>query len=279
MRRHVACAAAAAVLICAAGPAAQTPVSDWAESALTRLAIDTAPDGPVAPAEMIVEGRPLVAVYDRFRLALAAARAAFVAGHPLNAGAPPPELSVSRTLVIAYSGSFLPDGVPAQSIEITGRDGRPVKRLAFLKADEIAAALPGEKVPGNALVASFGVPSLKPGDRIKLQSSATSMSLGRGMTGVVAGPSDIAVNFTVPKEQSTPPAIAPVGVTLPAGGAAVKVEGVLDLSGHVRYARAIDGPDNLRQAALDAVAKWVYVPAKMWKSPIPLVMQATVPFR
>jgi hypothetical protein len=279
MRRHVAVAVAATVVLCAGTSAAQSPVSDWAESALTRLAIETAAQGPVGPAEMVVEGRPLIAVYDRFRLALVAARAALAAGRPLNADAPPPELSSQRTLVIAYSGSFLPDGVPAQSIEIIGRDRRPVQRLSFLKSDEIAAALPGETVPGNALVASFSVPSLKPGDRIKLQSSATSMRLGPGGTGVVAGPSDIAVNFTVPKEQSTPAAIAPAGVTLPAGGAIVKVEGVLDLSGRVRYARAIDGPENLRQAALDAVAKWTYEPAKMWKSPIPLVMQAAVPVR
>lgn len=278
MTWRIACAAAAVALL-AAAPAAQVPVSSWAETALTRLAIDVAASGPTAPAELIVEGRPLIGVYDRFRLAALAARAAFVAGRPMNPDAPPVELSVPRTIVVAYSGSFLPDSVPAQSIDVIGRDSRPIKRLAFLKANEIAAALPGETISGSALVASFGVPSLKSGDRIKLQSSATSMSLGRGMTGVVAGPSDIAVNFTVPKEQSTPAAAIPAGAALPPGGASVRVEGVLDLTGHVRYAHVLEGPENLRQAALDAVAKWTYAPAMMWKSPIPLVMQATVPFR
>lgn len=271
--------AAAAIALCAAAPSAQTSASSWAESALTRLAIEIAGDGPLGPAEMIVEGRPLIGVYDRFRLAALAARAALASGHPLNPAAPPAELSAPRTIVVAYSGSFLPDGVPAQSIDVTSRDRRAIKRLAFLKADDVAMLLPGEKIPGNALVASFGVPSLKPGDRIRLQSSATSISLGRGQTGVVAGPSDIAVNFTVPQEQSTPAAIVPAGVTLPAGGASVKIEGLLDLSGHVRYAHVIEGPENLRQAAIDAVGKWTYVPARMWKSPIPLVMQAVVPFR
>ena len=58
----------AALAFAAAAPAAQAPVSEWAESALTRLAIETAPDGPIAPAEMVVEGRPLIGVYDRVKI-------------------------------------------------------------------------------------------------------------------------------------------------------------------------------------------------------------------
>lgn len=271
--------AAAAVAAVAAQPAAQTSGTAWSDTAVTRLAIDLAAAGPIAPIQMVANGRPLIGVYDRFRLAAVAARAAFVAGHPMDSAAPPAELSSARTIVVAYSGSFLPDGVPAQSIDVTSKDGRVVKRIAFLKAAEISVALPGETLAGDALVASFDAPTLRPGDRIKLQSASTSLRLGPGMPGVVAGPSDIVVNFTVPKERSTPAATMPAGVNIPPSDRNVKIEGVLDLTGHVRYAHVIDGPESLRAAALDAVSKWVYEPAMMWKSPVPLVMQAIVPFR
>jgi len=274
------CASAVIALMMAAAPAAQSDASAWEAQALTRLAIDTAADGAMTPIEMKAADRVLIAVYDRFRLAALAARAAIAAGHPLDPDDSPKALSEARTVIVAFSGSPLGDGPPVQSIDLRGRDGKAAKRLKVLKQADLAEWLPGVTVPGDAMVVAFAVPSLRPGDRIKLQSSASAMSVSMGMPGqVVPGASDFGVQFSAPEQRSQSGPVVPSGVTLPSGGASVTVQGVLDLTGHVRYARALDGPASLHAAAVDAVSRWVYTPARMWGAPVPLVMEATVQVR
>jgi hypothetical protein len=250
-----------------------------ADQLLTRLALESAGDAETPGIEIKIEGGRQFAVYDRFRLVALAAREALRAGHPLDPAAPPKALLEPRMIVLAYARMPMSgDPVQPQFVQINGRSG---KRL---KAEEIRTWLPGVTVPGDTVAVSFAIASLKPSDRIAIvfNERVDVMSSPPGSGGIrgtlTPGTLTAPVDFTTPEALDTPSPVVPPGVTLPAPRVDVHVEGVLDLSGRVRFARALDGPAELHPAAAEAVGRWRYKPATMFHVPIPLVMKATVTF-
>jgi len=59
----------------------------------------------------------------------------------------------------------------------------------------------------------------------------------------------------------------------------VILEAVIDASGSVTSARVLRGHPLLDQAALDAVQRWRFTPARLNGEPIPVVMTVTVQFK
>jgi hypothetical protein len=272
-------------LVVAAGTA-QTD-SPSAERLLTRLAIDLAPEGDVLPIEVVVNKITQLAVYDRFRLVGLAARAAFRAGTPLDPDNPPADLLKPRLVILGFARS--PRGeenTPAREVRLSDRSGRNVTRIGVLKGADLAAVLPGVEVPPLTLAVAFGIPNLRPSDRIAIVFNDRpgfgqpigGMPIGAMSSGPTPGTMTVSVVVTPPKAKVETAPEPPPGVTIAAGRNVVKVEGVLDLVGRVRYARALDGPPELHAAATSAVGTWQYEPARMWATPIPLVMQASVTF-
>jgi hypothetical protein len=250
-----------------------------ADQLLTRLAIESARGAETPGIEIKIEGGRQFAVYDRFRLVALAARAALLAGHPIDPAAPPKALLEPRMIVLAFARMPMSgDPIQPQFIQINGRSG---KRL---KAEEIRTWLPGVPVPGDTVAVSFAIASLKPSDRITIvfNDAVEVMSRPPGGGGVhgtlTPGTLTAPVDFTTPEARDTPSPVLPPGVTLQTPRVDVHVEGVLDLTGTVRFARALDGPMELQAAAAEAVGRWVYKPATMFHVPIPLVMKATVTF-
>ena len=134
-----------------------------ADQLLTRLAIESAGDAETPGIEIKIEGGRQFAIYDRFRLVALAAREAFRAGHPMDPAASPKALLEPRMIVLAFARMPMSgDPVQPQFVQINGRSG---KRL---KAEEIRTWLPGVIVPGDAVVVSFAIASLKPSDRITI---------------------------------------------------------------------------------------------------------------
>ena len=251
--------------------------SPSAEALLTRLAIETAADGELPPIEQPHGPNAQFAVYDRFRLVSLAARAALGDGTALDPAAPPAHLTAPRLVVLAFARSPLGDqpGRP-QAIAIRSGDGREVKRLGALGPAEIASTLPGVAVPPQTLVVAFALASLRPSDRVTIvfndrPSAADVPTLGVMTPRQFSG----SVRFTAPQAIDTQVRLPP-GVAQPPRPVDVQVEGVLDLTGRVRYARAVTGPAEWRAAAEAAVAHWRYSPARMGGAAVPLVMQATV---
>lgn len=251
-----------------------------ADQMFTRLAIETAADGDVPPVEMRIGGVAQFAVYDRFRLTALAARAAFLAGHPFDPAAPPPDLLVPRLVVLAFARSPLGGDAPRpQSVRISDRTGRDVKQVGVLSAARLRALLPGVAVPPQTLAAEFALPSLRGSDRVAILfndafGARAMLTPTSSVPGNFAGP----VVILGPKAKDTPPAVAPPDQTWTGQRLDVHVEGLLDLTGHVRYARALDGPPALQTAALAAVARWRYEPARMYDAPVPIMMTAVVSF-
>jgi hypothetical protein len=282
---RAACAALLIGLAASALPDAQGE-SPNAERLLTRLAIETAPDGDVPPIQIVFDKVPQLAVYDRFRLVSLAARAALKAGRPLDPDNPPADLLRPRTVILGFARSPLGGGdtPQPQEMRLTDRNGKPVNRIGVLEKEDLALILPGVEVPPLTLAVAYAIPSLRPSDRMAIVFNDRP---GPGMSGVPIGgmtlgrqPGTLSSTVTVtpPKAKAESPPDPPPGVVIVFGKNVVKVEGVLDLSGRVRYARALDGPPELHAAATAAVANWRYEPARMWATPIPLVMQASVTF-
>lgn len=244
-----------AALLAGAQESGPTP----ADQLLTRLAIESARDAETPGIEIKIEGGRQFAIYDRFRLVALAAREALRAGHPIDPAAPPKALLEPRMIVLAFARMPLSgDPVQPQFVQINGRSG---KRL---KAEELRTWLPGVTVPGDAVAVSFAIASLKPADRITIvfNDRAEMMSrpsAGGGVRGALTpGTLTAPVDFTTPEARDTPSPTLPSGVTLQTPRVEVHVEGVLDLSGRVRFARALDGPVELQAAAAEAVGKWRY---------------------
>jgi hypothetical protein len=248
---------------------------------LARLAIETAGDGDLPPIQVSIDRTPQFAVYDRFRLAALAARASLRAGHPLDPDHPPADLLQPRLIVLAFARTPRGGDAPRpQAVRLTDKDGHAIRQTGIVKTADLAALLPGVDVPPLTLAVAFPLASLRPSDRITIVFNELDHSLpvsgmpAGGMMGTFAG----GVVFKAPTIVTQRPPDVPDGVTVAPGANTVNIEGVLDLAGRVRYARVVDGPSDLRAAALAAVSAWQYEPARMWGAPVPLVMQAAVTF-
>lgn len=171
------------------------------------------------------------------------------------------------------------DTTRPQSIQLTDRSGRAVKRLPTLAPAELAALLPGVSIPPLTLAASFAESELHPGERVTVVfNQMGDVLFSRGPKSPTPGQSSAAVGFTPPVAIATPWPAVPPGVRLARAHVDVHVSAVLDLTGHVRYARALDGPADLQAAAVAAVSQWTYTAAMIDKAPVPIAMQVSVPF-
>jgi hypothetical protein len=261
--------------------AASQAAAGTTDELFTRLAIETAPDSEVPAIQLVVDGSVQFAVYDRFRLVSLAAREALRTGRRLEPGALPPTLLVPRLVILAFARTPMgSDTTRPQAIKLTDRTGRAVSRLATLAPVDLAALLPGVSIAPLTLAASFAEPELRPGDHVTVVfNQVDDLRVSRGLRSVTPGETSAAVAFKAPAAIATPMPALPSGVGLPKPQVDVHVSAVLDLTGHVRYARAFDGPADLQAAAIAAVSLWTYTPATIYNAPVPVAMQVAVQFR
>jgi hypothetical protein len=262
--------------------AASSPAASGSTDELfTRLAIETAPDGEVPAIELVVDGNAQFAVYDRFRLVSLAAREALRTGRRLEPGAVPASLFASRLVILAFARTPMgSDTTRPQAIQLTDRSGKAVSRLATLAPVELATLLPGVSIAPLTLAASFAESELRPGDRVTVVfNQVDDLRVSGGLRSVTPGQTSAGVGFKAPSAIATPTPAVPSGVRLPKPHIDVHVAAVLDLTGHVRYARALDGPADLQAAAVAAVSLWTYTPATIYNAPVPVAMQVAVGFK
>jgi outer membrane biosynthesis protein TonB len=60
--------------------------------------------------------------------------------------------------------------------------------------------------------------------------------------------------------------------------ATVTLDALVDSSGHVKSMKALSGPASLRDAAMDALKQYRYVPAMQRGKPVPAHVTATIKF-
>jgi len=58
----------------------------------------------------------------------------------------------------------------------------------------------------------------------------------------------------------------------------VNLHATIDTAGHVKALRIVSGPDELRQAELNAVSQWIYEPYRLNGEPVEVEISVRVPF-
>ena len=136
-------------------------------------------------------------------------------------------------------------------------------------------------MPPLTRVVAFDVTKLTPGDKLAIvyNDPSDARANGRSSRGSTPGTFTATVAAVLPVQVKADSPVLPAGFQMTAPEVDVHVEGILDLTGHIRYPRALDGAPELRAAAVDALKTWEYKPARMFNTPVPAVLQGVVTFR
>lgn len=199
-------------------------------------------------------------VFDHVRMVARAFANAAAAGHPLDASKVPAEINRPRFVIVAYPEKC--DGrdvIPPQSVKITDVQGNSPNVVKEARDEQIRDLVPGIKVPASALAVMYD--------------------------GDLAFPTKVAIEYGT-SCQSAPPVVTlpvsakagrittrvagrvPAGITLPPGGAQVRVQVYFDFEGMPHYAAYAGGPGTLADAAIAAVADFRAEPPRVNGAPI-----------
>lgn len=183
-----------------------------------------------------------------------------------------------RTLPVCVVPQRPPAGSPARP--------RPTRRASSPVAPTFPIVVPSSAPAPEDVMAPDSTPT---------EPTADSSCAGAACAGVGVGP--IGVDLGPVEPASAPPRLVRVSEvrpprkvrdalpTYPDVARAARVQGVvvvecvIDPSGRVTDAKAISGPPLLKQAAVDAVSRWVYTPTLVSGIPVSVLMNVSVDFR
>ena len=143
------------------------------------------------------------------------------------------------------------------------------------KPESAAKGQPAAKAPTDAAIAPekrvAGASAGKRADAPPL-SNAAMVSVEAGSDGAAEVPPRLIKSV---KAVASPNALQDFG-----GGGAdnVKIDALVDVSGHVRFMKALSGPPALQSAAMEALKQYVYEPATKHGKPVPAHVTVTVKF-
>lgn len=220
------------------------------------------------PIEMGVP--PALMIVDHFRRLSSAARAAVRRGQPLTAAALPRELASPQTTVVLYPLACGDRTIAPASIGLadgSGRTGTPASTTS--DPGEIRALTGGAPVPAGSLAATFPVPLVQPGVAVTVR-YADPACAGVPPKGAyeVTGTRAQLVESPMPRRPAGDVAI----------GRWVALQALIDELGSFRVVRPLGGPPELSQAAVDAVAEWRALPARVAGHPVPTPVVLQVRF-
>jgi hypothetical protein len=247
-------------------PATQDPA---ASPALLRLAVEMPKGEPVTaiPAEPGVAAQHAV-VYDWFRIQQIAARAAVLAGTPLDPDHPPATLTAPRLIVVGLPVSCGGRSYAPERIELTDANGQPV--AAFTDAvtgDALATLLPDEPAPRGATARTFGRSSLRQGDVVQV----TYPTGVCGQRVVVSPPARV----TLPRIAGTSSPALPTNAPAPSP---IQFEVVIDLYGVPKYPHLLNPPANLDARVMQSILRWRFEPASANGVAVPTASLNTMTF-
>ena len=151
----------------------------------------------------------------------------------------------------------------------------PVKRAAL---GDVHLAAPNVSRKSNGASLNEAEPT------IALDGTAEGASLGGGFasgSGPAAPVSPVPVGGVVKTAQlltSTHPIYPAFAKTQRVSGD-VKIDALIDATGHVTTMKVVSGPAMLHEAAMDALRLWKYQPATLDGKPVPIHLAVTIQFR
>jgi hypothetical protein len=226
--------------------------------------------GPtVGPIPLRVGSRVVGAIYDRFLVALLAARAAEAAGEVVTAASlqSMPIWATHRMVIVAYPIDC--DGNPDLPLAVRFRPGIPIPLPAPQPSirGKTAQWLPSVEVAADALVAPFGtMPFANAHVEVDYAApachgAATTASFDLG---VVASSAGRGLNAIQLPESAT---------SLPSP-TTVRVGALIDLSGHLRSMSLVQGPQELGSTAMAALSAQRFTPSTV--NGVPVVENAFI---
>jgi TonB family protein len=156
---------------------------------------------------------------------------------------------------------------------------QPAPKRPSLGTVTLAAPAAARRTGGNAPGEADLAPSLSG------NVAASGDALGGGLGGSTSKPVAPAVPLPVGGDvrqakllASTPPLYPALAKTQHIEGA-VRVDALVDESGHVTTVKIVSGPTLLQQAAIDAIRKWKYQPATLDGKAVPMHLTVTLQFK
>lgn len=216
---------------------------------------------PAGPISLDADGSAKHGVmFDHMRLIARAFASAAAAGHPLDATNVPSEINKPRLVVVAYP--VMCDGrglVPPQSVKITDAPGNSPNVVREARGNQIRDLVPGVDVPESALAIMYDADLAIPGR----------VTIGYG-TSCDSAPPFVTLPVSAEAGRITRRVAghAPAGITLPQGGAQVRVQVYFDFDGLPHFPAYTGGPGALADAAVAAVAEFRAEPPRVNGAPI-----------
>ena len=240
-------------------------------SQLIRLAIELAADRepqPI-PLDQIRPGQ-FGSAYDRFTRAHVAARAAAVAGKPLDPLKPPRDLLAGQLLIVGVPMTCGERTIRPADVDVFQK-ATPVLKWLPARGAALQRMLPGVALPAAAIGVLFDRASLSAGEMVRVTYAE---NICTGATKRV----ELLVSTSGPRILERPMIEMPAGQPPLTGPRDLTLSGVLDLDGRLRYASAPEATTPFGAAALEAARKMRFEPARINGAPTPWTAGVIVTF-
>ena len=233
--------------------------------ALVSLAIEQGTKADVTPIRLDTS-TPRGYFFDRYALIALRARAAAIAGTPLDPAKPSKELEALGSGVLAYPLSCGDRTILPSNVELLAAQG-PIARTPAsepVRGDALATAFPGLPTPPGSIGLYFR----------GAQPTQGRITYADGCNG---SPAEVMLSFRA----EPPRLIEMVPGVLPPGTIelepVVYVQVIVDQEGRIARPQYLGGPRSLYPAALDALTKWRAQPVRVNGTPVvtPNVVQVT----
>jgi len=240
------------------------------QNQLNEMAVKMA-DQPVIPISADPDGsRTHGVIFDHMRLITMAARAAAASNKnldPKSLG----DLGRAKTVVVAFPRTCDGKTVMADAIALADQQGNQPRLLDTAKGNRVSQMVPGFEAPANSIAFSFDTKGLIEGSRVAIRYDDACGGEGKEV--------QMPVHFERGKVTKSATGVAPADAQLPAAGAQVRVQVILDADGVPQYPAYVAGPYELRDAAIAVTKDWRLDAPTMNGAPILQTLTLTVVVR
>lgn len=204
-------------------------------------------------------------LFDRFGSVALRARAAAVAGTPLDSKTPSRDLQANGLTVLAIPTTCGDRSIAPVSIELSTAQAA-VPQETLLKGDELPKAFPGLPTPAGSIGARFR----------NAQPTQAKITYSEGCNGAPAVVM-LPLRREAPRLVELVPGVMPPGVV--ENEPVVYIQVVIDPAGRIARTEYLGGPQSLYPAALEALAKWRVQPIRVNGAGVATPNVVQVPFR
>jgi len=239
------------------------------DTSMARLAIEVGSKGDPVPIPLDAAG-PVVhgVLFDRFLVGAVRARAAFLAGTPIDPSTVSTTLVQNDLVAVAYSLACGERRVAPVDVAVavsTGGTTPGTLRATgpVISGAALSAPLPGVTIPDGAIARTFV--SAAPSQNLEVRITyADSTCAGDSKTAIL--PIHWARGTMQPRQSTFK--LPPDAASLPSP-TIVTMRGLVDLEGRYRFPDVAQGPPELAATAIIAAAQWRFLPYRANGAPMP----------